>query len=166
VTDTVALALAGIGALLALLTFVIVVFEYRRPGRLRRSEQTSAMSSRMTEQTSVERVLDLLEREAAGDGAAAAELAVLPVPEKFGFLRSCEELAVLVRSRLVHPAVAHCMHGSYAVRCNQSKGFWKGDGAPLRDSAHWSVFFEFAEDMEMVEGQRRDPLSAELASER
>ncbi len=74
--------------------------------------------------------------------------------DKFVFLGLFEELALLMRSRLVKPEVAHYMYGYYAIQCLRSKGFWRGALPPDEQSVYWLLFKEFAE--EMLEIERHD----------
>lgn len=152
--DIITLAIAGVGAAIALMTFVRAVLEYRQQGRQRRSEQFFAFGRRVDEQPTFRKIRDLLDAEVAQAHDATAALSALPPPEKFDFLGAYEELALLVRSGLVRPEVAHYMHGYYALRCRDSKGFWKGAGAPALDSYYWSLFAQFAREMDRLEQKR------------
>jgi hypothetical protein len=176
--DIITLVIAATGAAVALLTFLRALIEYRQQGRQRRTEQFFAFGRRIEEQPSFQKIRDLLdtevaqtvraeaaqklkaeaaqklEAEAAQEPDASQALAAIPASEKFEFLGAYEELALLVRSGLVRAEVAHYMHGYYAIRCKHSGGFWKGHAAPTLASYYWSLFADFVNEMERLEGKR------------
>lgn len=75
--DVITLAVAAVGAAVALLTFVRALLEYRQQGRQRRTEQFFAFSSRIENQPSFQRIRDLLDAELTPGDAASAELGAL-----------------------------------------------------------------------------------------
>jgi hypothetical protein len=152
--DIITLAIAAIGAAVALMTFLRAVMEYSAQGRQRRTEQFFAFGRQIEEQPSFQKIRDLLDAEVAQEPEATRRLAAVPAPEKFEFIGAYEELALLVRSGLVRAEVAHYMHGYYAIRCKHSGGFWNGDAAPTLRSYYWSLFDDFANDMERLERER------------
>ncbi|MGO9899774.1 MAG: hypothetical protein ACLP0J_08795 [Solirubrobacteraceae bacterium] len=152
--DIITLVIAGVGAAVALMTFFRALLEYRQQGRQRRTEQFFAFGRWIEEQPTFQRIRDLLDAELAEDPNAGPELASVSASDKFQFLGAYEELAILVQSGLVRREIAHYMHGYYAIRCKHSDGFWKGDGAPALGSYYWSVFADFAGEMEKLEQKR------------
>ena len=59
-----------------------------------------------------------------------------------------EDVAILVNSKLLTPALAHYMFGYYAIAAASSEAFWTELKPEL---PYWSMFFAFAEAMRQQE---------------
>lgn len=105
----------------------------------------------MEERELYERICRMLDDEVAGEPDAVKALEAVPSRDKFLFLGAFEELALVMRSRLVSLEVTHYMYGYYAIQCLRSEGFWRGRAAPAKKSSYWMLFNEFAEEMAALE---------------
>jgi hypothetical protein len=140
--DTLTVIIAGVGRLIALAGLAKALLEYTQQGRQKRAEQFFALRRRMKDSSEFRRIAGLLD-----DPRGAEELAPVPFVEKRDYLGLFEEVALVVNSGLITPEVAHYMFGYYAIRCWENEAFWVGVN---RDSLYWSVFADFARQMERV----------------
>jgi hypothetical protein len=56
-----------------------------------------------------------------------------------------EEVALMLNSGIIRPAVAHYMFGYYAIRCGRSTHFWNSVN---RHASYWALFNDFVARME------------------
>ena len=134
--------IAGVvGVLVAVFAFGKGLIEYRSQGLQRRAEHFVAMRRRFKENAAFNNIRELLEID-------SPDLQVVSFLEKIDFLGFFEEIALLMNSGLLRKEVVHYMVGYYAIRCWQSDHFWHGIN---RDGIYWSLFREFAKDMESME---------------
>ena len=129
------------GAAIALMTLVKGVVEYGRQGAQKRAEHFIEMRKRLKENDSFKEMCALLEND-------DAKLLEMPFREKRDLLGFFEEVALMMNSRLIRPAVAHYMFGYYAIRCWHSQNFWSDVN---RHSYYWTLFADFVKRMEAQE---------------
>jgi|SRR5215203_4565382 len=139
--DALTLAIAAIGTMVAAFAALKALAEYRWQGITKRSEIFLNMRTRLREDASFKNICELLEKD-------DPHLRDIPLIEKDRFLGFFEELALLRNSGFVNDRVVFYMFGYYAVRCVESKYFWRGLYA--RQDV-WVVFRDFAKQMQETE---------------
>lgn len=134
-------------AVVALGTLIKGTLEYVKQGAQKRTELFLRMRDRY------DKFLDLCTLlEHQSEPAASKALRSLPFDKKNEFLGFYEEIALMTRSGLKRPAVAHYMFGYFALRCWECDDFWSPSaGGPNRDSRYWEVFRRFTLDMQKEE---------------
>ena len=132
---------AVLGAAIALFSLVKGVFEFSRQAAQRRSEHFLEMRSRLKENTTFKEICALIEVD-------DPRLENVPFKEKRDLIGFFEDVALMMNSNLIKPAVAHYMFGYYAIRCWESKHFWSNVN---RESQYWALFADFAGEMKRVE---------------
>ena len=60
------------------------------------------------------------------------------VSDKVRYLYFFEEVALLLKARLIHDKVACYMFGYYALLCDRSRSFWSSSFP--KDEAYWLLF--------------------------
>lgn len=130
------------GVAVAIGTLLKAIFEYNRNSALRRMEYFAKMKDEFLGDTSFSHLTALLE----GDDTQLAEM---PAREKWRYLVFFEEVALLLRARLIHKEVACYMFGYYALQCDRSRSFWSSSFP--KDQAYWLLFFDFVGRMSEVE---------------
>jgi len=130
-----------LGAIIALFSFANGILEYIRQGAQKRVEQFVALRRRLKENPAFYEICSLLVYDDQG-------LRDVPAQDKRDFLGLIEEVALLSNSGLIRREVAHYMFGYYAVRCLESIHFWH---EVERESIYWSLFHDFATQMQKVE---------------
>jgi hypothetical protein len=146
--DEVAAAVAVIGALVALVTLIQALIEYRQQGRQKRAEHFFELRRRLKENDEFARVAELIDETYAEEELASRarqELKELPFKVKRDYLGLFEEIAIAMNSGLIKPEVAHYMFGYYALLCWESEEFWIDVN---RLSDYWSLFADFCEQMQ------------------
>jgi hypothetical protein len=139
----------GVTVLVALLTFIFGLFEYKRQGSQKRANFFILMRERMYKNKVFIKICDLLDKEDASfDG--------IDYWNKRDFLGFFEELALMVNSNIIKKDVAHYMFGYYVIRCWQNDKFWTGTGID-RQSFYWGLFKKFAMDMKEIEDNKLRP---------
>ena len=68
--------------------------------------------------------------------------------DKFLFIGFYEDIAILMKNKLITPEIAHYMFGYYAIKCWYNDNFWHDIN---KDSYYWHVFKDFVEKMEKIE---------------
>jgi hypothetical protein len=134
-------------AVLALLTFIKGIGEYKKQGSQKRADFFIIMRNRLKENQSFKNICNLLNQE-------KADFTNISEGDKIDFLGFFEEVALMVNSNLIKKGVAHHMFGYYAINCWKSNTFWEGKDALERESIYWRVFKEFAIEMENVESKK------------
>jgi hypothetical protein len=127
---------AIIATVVGVITFAKGVIEYVHQGAQKRAEQFVAMSKRLNEDV-FKQICDLLEND-------DPKLAEISNKDKIEFLGLYEEVALMMNSKMIRPAVAHYMFGYYAILCSESKNFWINED---RSSPYWTLFNNFVERM-------------------
>jgi hypothetical protein len=130
-----AIILAGI---VALITFFFGVLEYWRQNNQNRASRFVEMRRRFLENELFRTILNLL----ATDDPRLREISIQDRRNFGGFL---EEVALMVNSKMIAPAVALYMFGDYVLMTNRSENFWHGLN---KEGLYWTVFREFAAEME------------------
>jgi hypothetical protein len=126
-------------------TFLKAIVEYKRQNAVKRFEIFQAMNRRFDDNE----FLSL--RELLDDDSQ--ELSQTNYTVKHNFLGFFEELAISVSSNVMSRDVAFYMFGYYAIRCWESKEFWKGEKLIEKGSIYWSLFRDFA--LQMIDMQKR-----------
>jgi hypothetical protein len=99
------------------------------------------MRRKLTEKATFKNLCDLL---AEND----PKLKDIPIGERHDFLGFFEEVALIVNSGFMRKEVAFYMFGYYVIQCSKSNYFWDKIN---RDSIYWSLFNDFAEQMQNEE---------------
>ena len=100
------------------------------------------------------RLTELLETDDPG-------LSEVPARDKWRYLYFLEEVALLLKARLIHDRVACYMFGYYALLCDRSQTFWSSSFP--KDEAYWLLFFDFVKRMREVERSKRSNPKAFVA---
>lgn len=133
--------------IVAVVTFLLGVWEYRRQGAQRRAEHFLTMAQRLEEDPMFKEICNWLESD-------DPKLKDVPYPDKVNFLWYFEAVAMLMHSDLVRKELVHYWFSYYALSCWESKNFWKPGESGFaigRDSIYWILFKAFVEDMQQVE---------------
>jgi hypothetical protein len=107
----------------------------------KRGELFTAIRSRLKDNKSFKEILALVD-------ADDPELASIEFKEKRDLIGLFEEVALLLNSGLIRPAVANYMFGYYAIRCWNNPRFWND---VRRESAYWSLYRAFVDRMQKEE---------------
>lgn len=132
-TKDIALVVGGVAALT---TFLSGLAEYARQANLRRGEAFIAMRRRFLEDPLFRDILNMLDHD-------DPRLSDLPVQDRRNFVGFLEEVALMSRSRMIRPEVAHYMFGRYVVLADRSENLWRGLD---KGDRYWSLFRRFAAD--------------------
>lgn len=124
-----------------LISLSIGLVEYRRRGVMQRAQQFMMMRRRLKENPTFKRICAFLETD-------DSKLEEIPFADKRDFLGLFEEVALMMRSKLIRKEVAHYMFGYYAIRCWESNHFWI---TVNRNSPYWEVFKDFVKEMKHIE---------------
>jgi hypothetical protein len=130
------------GAVIALSTLIKGTLEYIKQGAQKRTELYFQMSEKYSDFLDICTWLDDEQKE-----ENVQALRALPYARKVDFVAFHEELAMMMESRLIRPAVAHYMFGYYAILCWESENFWDDSSGLGRDSRYWALFHSFVEQM-------------------
>jgi hypothetical protein len=137
-------------ALVAALTFVVgvgtlikAIIEYNRQNATKRFEIFQGMNKRFDDDT-FKKIREYLDND-------DPELEKHDYTSKHNFLGFFEEIAISVNTKVMSSEVAYYMFGYYAIRCYHSANFWKGAKMLSKDSIYWSLFRQFATEMEVME---------------
>lgn len=140
---------AGISAVVAVCVFAKSIYEYTLQNKLKRFEKYQDIAGQWDENKDLQAVKLLLDLE---DENA---LAKADPDMKQNFIHGYEDIAVMCESGLLSEKMAFYMFGNYAIRSNQSKGFWKG----LDENAYYyTLFHRFAVRMAAIEKRIVDKL--------
>jgi hypothetical protein len=132
--------LAGlVAAIVAGVTLLKALREYRRQGLQHRVEQFLTMRSRFKDNEHFSALCELLDAEEDADGLA--DYSYRAKRDLVGFF---EELALMVNSEVLRLDVVHYMFGHYIIRCRKSKAFWS-NMAP--GDPYWAQFMDFADQL-------------------
>lgn len=146
--DLITLAVAAVGAAIAVGTLLVAVLEYVRQGRQKRAEHFLSLRLRLKESKEFSEIAALLDNSLAANpdlvANAAERLAQLPFPLKRDYLGLFEEVALALNSGLIRRKVAHYMFGYYAILCWENGAFWANVN---KFSPYWSLFARFYEEM-------------------
>ncbi|GIF02388.1 hypothetical protein [Paractinoplanes rishiriensis] len=135
---------ATIGALVALGTLIRSMHEYVLQGRQKRSEAFFALRARLKGDARMVEILRLIQ----DDDPKLADQEEVSYTEKYEVLGYFEEVALMLNSGVVRPAVAWYMFGYYALRLSDSGNFWSNIE---RADPYWALFNTFAEKMNQLE---------------
>ncbi|HEV2706776.1 MAG TPA: hypothetical protein VGV59_12685 [Pyrinomonadaceae bacterium] len=133
-----------IGVIIAVMTLIKGFLEYRRNAFLARVEHFANLKREFKEDAAIARITELLETD-------APQLAEVPAHDKWQFLCFFEEVALLLRAKLITSELAYYMFGYYATRCDRSQWFW--NSFP-KDEKYWLLFFDFVARMKLVESSK------------
>jgi hypothetical protein len=130
-----------VGGIAALTTFLTGLAEYARQANLRRGEAFIAMRRRFLEDPLFRDILNLLDSD-------DPRLADLPVQDRRNFVGFLEEVALMSRSRMIRPEVAHYMFGRYVNLADASQHLWKG---LYKEDRYWTLFRRYAAENRALE---------------
>jgi predicted ATPase len=136
--------IAALGVIVAAVSALKALAEYRKQGITKRSEIFLQMRSRLREDESFKRICE-------HDDERLREESLV---EKDRFIGFFEELALLRNSGFINDHVTLYMFGYFAVRCFESKNLWntsEKDSHLNRDHPLWALFMDFAEQMQGAE---------------
>ena len=131
-----------IGVAAAVATFAGALLEYSRSAVLQRIEYFARIKEQFLRDAAFAELTELLETD-------DPRLAEVSVRDKFRYLYFFEEVALLLKARLIHDKVACYMFGYYALLCDRSQSFWSSSFP--KDEAYWLLFFDFVNRMREVE---------------
>jgi hypothetical protein len=130
-----------VGGIAALTTFLTGLVEYARQANLRRGEAFIAMRRRFLEDPLFREILNLLD-------ADDPHLAELSVQDRRNFVGFLEEVALMSRSKMIRPEVAHYMFGRYVCLADKSEYLWVG---LHKGDRYWSLFRRYAAENRAME---------------
>jgi hypothetical protein len=104
--------------------------EYSRQNAEKRAEFFIEMRKRLKDNPTFQKLCSMIE-------ADPPELANEPIRERCDLLGFYEEVALMVRSGVIHREVAHYMFGFMVIKCWDSKHFWQDID---RGAAFWTLF--------------------------
>lgn len=139
--NLITILISALGVLIALITAIKALIEYRKQGVVKRSEIFLKMRSRLREDPSFKNICQLLEND-------DIKLKEIPLIEKDRFLGFFEEFALLRNSGFVNDQVSLYMFGYFAIRCFDSKNFWVHLN---KDHQLWALFFDFTDQMKKAQ---------------
>ena len=134
-----------VGVAVALATLIKALVEYNRSMVLRRVEHFAKLRDEFLKDDGLARLTELLENDAS--------LSEVNPREKWRYLSFFEQVALMVRARLIRDELACYMFGYYALLCDRSESFWS-KSLP-KDRSYWPLFFDFVERMKTVEKLKR-----------
>lgn len=144
----IATALAAvIGCGISLATFIKVVIEYIKQGKLKRAESFSNLKLQLWQNPAYKRIVELLVSKEATEQTMSA-LRDIDIQDKYAFLAFYEEIALMLNSGLIGEDIAHYMFGYIAIACYDSEGFWSDED---KNDLYWSLFSDFALRIKRVE---------------
>jgi hypothetical protein len=142
--------ISAASALVASLTFVVgvvtlkrAIVEYNRQNAAKRFEIFQGMNKRFDDGTFM-KIREYLDND-------DPELEKFDYTSKHNFVGFFEEIAISVNTKVMSSDVAYYMFGYYAIKCYHSANFWKGAKLLIKDSVYWSLFRQFAAEMEIME---------------
>lgn len=130
-----------IGVGISVIAIAKAVIEYVQQGVQKRAQAYFDLERSFWEDEEMATICELLEND-------DPKLTKIPLATKVQFVDFHEEVALMLNSKLLREEVAHYMFGYYAVLCNESVHFWKGEE---KLSPYWSLFRSFAERMKAFE---------------
>jgi hypothetical protein len=131
-----------VGAAVGLATLLKGTLEYVKQGAQKRTELFLKMCEKYDD---FREICDLLEHQ--DELEVKSKIRALSFARKQDFIGFHEELALMMESGLLRPAVVHYMFGYYAMACWKSDDFWNAPNGLNRDGAYWRLFRSFAEKM-------------------
>lgn len=135
-----------IGVVAAVATLLKGLWEYSRSTVLRRIEYFTNLKDRFLKDAAFATLTELLETD-------DPKLRTIPARDKWRYLSFFEEVAVLLRARLIRDELACYMFGYYALLCDRSRSFWC-DSFP-KNEFYWLLFFDFVKRMQAVERSKK-----------
>jgi len=145
-----------IGVVAAVATLAKGLWEYSRRTVLRRVEYFAKIRQEFLKDAAFAKLTELLETERAAQERGEQKdpgLADISARDKWRYLYFFEEVALLLRARLIRAELACYMFGYYALLCDRSQWFWSPSFP--KDEAYWPLFFDFVKRMAVVERSKR-----------
>jgi hypothetical protein len=124
-------------------TLIKAIFEYKRQNAAKRFEIFQGMNKRFDDDA-FKPIREYLDND-------DPKLALHDYTSKHNFLGFFEEIAISIKTKVMSKEVAFYMFGYYAVKCYRSSNFWKGEKMLVKGSVYWTLFKQFAEQMEAME---------------
>jgi hypothetical protein len=131
-----------VGTIVALITLIVYVSSYVRQNSAKRFEIFQGMNRRFDAQK-VHEIRTLLD-------ADDIKLAAYDHTEKANFVAFFEEVAISVNSKVMNKEVAHSIFGYWAIKCSDSRYFWKDEKMLCKNSPYWSLFRDFVAKMRLM----------------
>lgn len=141
-----------IGVVAAFATLVKGLWEYSSTTVLRRAEYFAKMKREFLADDEFAKLTVLLQTERAAQERGERDdpgFAEIESRDKERYLCFFEEVALLLRARLIRDELACYMFGYYALLCDRSNWFWSPSFP--KDKDYWPLFFAFVKEMEKVE---------------
>jgi hypothetical protein len=146
--DILTLAIATLGAGVALATLIAACLEYVRQGKMARVQMFFDLRSRLKE-PELWKLAELIDEANTPDPKVSKRggeaLEEIPFRVKRDYLGLFEEVALAMDWGLIDPDVAHYMFGYYALHCANCSAFWIDVG---KENPYWDRFRKFCDRME------------------
>lgn len=139
--DAVSIILTSIAGLIALVSLIKAIYEYRLQGKQKRAELFDKFKTTLRTEKRITEITSLLEED-------SIELKNIPLIDRYYFLGFYEQIAIATNSGLIKKKIAHYMFSYFAIACRNSENFWNGIN---KESYYWSVFNDFAIEMKTIE---------------
>lgn len=138
--ETLTIIIGAAGLIVATVTAIKALIEFRKQGITKRAEIFLQMRSRLREDPSFKEICQLLETD-------DEKLTGVSLIEKDRFLGFFEELALIKKSGFINDDVCYYMFGYFAIKCKDSKNFWHSlnEGHDL-----WVLFTDFTLQMRIT----------------
>lgn len=158
---------AIIGVAVAIATLSYSLFVYGRRTLLDRVKHFASLKKEFLTDEALFRITELLEEERRRSELTAKDATSIPSQDKWQeewqkvksqdkwhYIYFFEQVALLLRARLIRKELAYYMFGYYAVLCAHSRFFWSSDFP--REEQYWLVFVNFVQEMQDVMKSRRE----------
>ena len=132
--DGLTLVVSFLAFLIAFLTLLKGILEFRRATIMKRLELFLTLRSRLREDKEFIEICELLVND-------DLKLRDIPLVQKDRFTGFFEELAIIRNSKVITDDVVLYMFSYFAIQCSDSKNYWFGLN---KKEVFWSLFFEFA----------------------
>jgi len=138
--------------ILAALTFIRGIPEYRRQGFQKKMDFLITMKTKLRENNAFKCICDVLDEKVEGFGDVSPE-------DKSEFICFFEEVAIMLKSKFICEKEAYYMFGYYAIRCSRNHAFEKG--FPYKGSS-WRLFDDFVMKMKRIEKDENEKREREF----
>jgi hypothetical protein len=143
-----------IGVAVATATLFRGLVQYGRDAVLKRIDYLAKLKNAFLEDEKLARITELLETD-------DQKLKQIAPRDKWRYLYFFEEVALLLKAKLLSNEIACYIVGYHALQCDRSQTFWC-DSFP-KDKSYWLLFFDFVERMKEVERFKNDNREAFVA---
>ncbi|AXG70868.1 hypothetical protein KORDIASMS9_03118 [Kordia sp. SMS9] len=126
-----------IASIIAVITLILGVLEYRKKNMLTRIDIYLKMRDYYARDENLQKVCSAL-----GEGRGSINVKELTYEQKRQFLGTMESIALLVNSKVMNKQVAMYMFGYYAIAAWENEEFWS-HGNLRQDDPMWSLYKAF-----------------------